>query len=87
MSCDWDRKSLLLMHSWSDSLYLRALLLQSSQLSLVQVGSVRVNFGQLSVGVHELLHRLFRNAGPDGGVDAVYCFEHCRRVRDETAEV
>lgn len=70
-------------------LYLRALLLQSRQLSLVQVGSVRVNFGQLSVGVHQLLHRLLGIAGPDGGVDAVHRFEHCRnaRKRDETAEV
>lgn len=60
-----------------DTLYLGALLLQSGQLPLVQVGGVQVNFGQLSVGVHELLHRLLRNAGPDGGVDALHRFEHC----------
>ena len=59
------------------SVYLRALLLQADQLSLVQVCSTGVHLGQLSVGVHQLLHRLLWNALPDGSVDALHCLQHC----------
>lgn len=61
------------------SVYLRALLLQADQLSLVQVCSTGVHLRQLSVRVHQLLHRLLWNALPDGGVDALHCLQHCTR--------
>lgn len=57
--------------------YLGALLLQADQLSLVEVCSTGVDFGQLSVGVHQLFHRLLWHTSPDGGVDALHGLQHC----------
>ena len=63
--------------------YLLALLLQAGELSLVEVGSTRVNVRQLSVGVHQLLHRLLRHARSDAGVDAFHRFQHYTRAENE----